>query len=69
MTPPMKKLMSHKAANYRVSVTDRKRCGTCSMFTLGKTPGTSTCSLVERPIRASGVCDLFEPKQGGKRAA
>lgn len=65
----MKKLVSHKDANYRASTTDRRRCGTCSMFTLGKTPGTSTCSLVARPIRASGVCDYFEPKEGGKRAA
>ena len=65
----MKKLMSHKDANYRASVTERKCCGTCSMFTPGRAPGTSTCSLVERPIRASGVCDYFEPKEGGKRAA
>jgi hypothetical protein len=64
----MKKLMSHQAANYRASTTERRRCGTCSMFTAGKTPGEASCSLVARPIRPSGVCDFFEAK-GGVRAA
>jgi hypothetical protein len=62
----MKKLMTHKAANYRASTTDRKRCGTCSMFTAGKSLGEARCSLVERPIRASGVCDYYEPKEGSR---
>jgi hypothetical protein len=64
----MKKLMSHQAANYRASTTERKRCGTCSMFTAGK-GGEASCSLVARPIRPSGVCDYFEQKKGGARAA
>jgi hypothetical protein len=53
----MKKLKTHKEANYRAATTE-KRCGGCSMFVSSKPPA---CTLVERPIRPSGVCDYYDP--------
>lgn len=62
----MAKKMSHKAANYGASTSAQKRCGTCSMYSAGKGQGQATCTLVERPIRPSDVCNYFEPKSGGR---
>lgn len=59
----MKKLMSHKEANYRSARFDTRRCGICSMYRAGKPP---SCTLVEQPIRASDVCSYFEPKKGAR---
>jgi len=62
----MKKLKTHKEANYRAATTD-KRCGNCNMFVPTKPPA---CTLVQTPIRPSGVCDYHEPiKRETRRAA
>jgi hypothetical protein len=57
--------LSHEAVHYRVAISLLRRCSTCSMY-IQKIPGD--CTLVERPIKGSDVCDRWEkgkkPKGG-----
>jgi hypothetical protein len=57
----MKKLMSHREANYRASVSTDKRCGTCTMYR--RSAGESSCTIVAKPIRSSDICAYYEPKE------
>lgn len=59
----MTKKLSHEQTNYRVAVSLLRRCSTCSMF-VEKVP--ADCTLVERPIRGSDVCDRWIRKEKRK---
>lgn len=45
--------------NYRPADAPEMSCGTCSNF-----QGDS-CLVVEGPVQAEGVCDVFTPIEGG----
>jgi hypothetical protein len=51
------KKLSHEDVKYRVTVSVKRRCGTCVMY-VDKMP--PDCTLVEKPIRPGGVCDRWE---------
>ena len=58
----MKKLL-HKEARYQDAHYDGKRCGSCAMFTASP----ASCTLVEDPVKATGVCKHWrqDRRRGG----
>jgi hypothetical protein len=61
------KLLSHKAVNYRATVFDKHRCGTCSMYIRAKGSKGVGCTLVERPIRPHCICDRWVGKENKEK--
>jgi hypothetical protein len=59
----MSKKLSHEEVHYRPAISLLKRCSTCSMY-VEKMP--ADCTLVERPIKGSDVCDRFEKRKKAK---
>jgi hypothetical protein len=51
------KLMQQKQVNYRSAEDGKGSCAMCANYM-----PPDKCSLVEGPISAGGMCDLFAPK-------
>lgn len=60
MPTPKKRLLTHEEANYRSSTSHERRCGVCAMYVRGN---PTSCTLVQRPIRADMVCRYFEARK------